>query len=270
MADPGGLATRLLEHEARGLLTRLDAGAALRSARDDGARCGPRRTDAQLMRSSASCTRAAAALREKVHGYLDWLHGPGRQAGAAEAAAAVRADPAGVQRRTVPVRSVHRGHHPAQRTRDGRLAVRPRRTGAATRSGSDLDGYEQVPAVCYLARGPGAAIRRARTRLPGGESNPVAIIRVPQGTHGGQRHRKLAGARSGASGSCATGAGGVVARRPRPGGGQGPAGLLADVGQVDQRDRRRLLVGREARDHVHHRSARRRQPAGVLRLPAVR
>ena len=36
------------------------------------------------------------------------------------------------------------------------------------------------PVICYLARGPGAAIRRARTRLPGGESNPVAIIRVPR------------------------------------------------------------------------------------------
>ena len=34
--------------------------------------------------------------------------------------------------------------------------------------------------VCYLDRGVGAAIRRARTRLPGGGDNPVAIIRVPR------------------------------------------------------------------------------------------
>lgn len=34
--------------------------------------------------------------------------------------------------------------------------------------------------VCYLDRGHGAAIRRARTRLPGGSSNPVAVIRVPR------------------------------------------------------------------------------------------
>jgi hypothetical protein len=34
--------------------------------------------------------------------------------------------------------------------------------------------------VCYLDRGHGAAIRRARTRLPGGKSNPVAVIRVPR------------------------------------------------------------------------------------------
>ena len=36
------------------------------------------------------------------------------------------------------------------------------------------------PVICYLDRGAGAAIRRARTRLPGGGSNPVAVIRVPR------------------------------------------------------------------------------------------
>jgi len=42
-------------------------------------------------------------------------------------------------------------------------------------------GYYQVPPlVCYLDRGVGAAIRRARTRMPGGGANPVAIIRVPR------------------------------------------------------------------------------------------
>ncbi|MFU2486295.1 hypothetical protein [Thauera sp. WH-1] len=40
--------------------------------------------------------------------------------------------------------------------------------------------YELPPVVCYLDRGVGAAIRRARTRLPGGGANPVAIIRVPR------------------------------------------------------------------------------------------
>lgn len=44
-----------------------------------------------------------------------------------------------------------------------------------------LPGYYDTPAViCYLDRGAGAAIRRARTRLPGGGENPVAIIRVPR------------------------------------------------------------------------------------------
>ncbi len=40
--------------------------------------------------------------------------------------------------------------------------------------------YEAPPLVCYVDRGLGAAIRRARTRLPGGGSNPVAIVRVPR------------------------------------------------------------------------------------------
>ena len=40
--------------------------------------------------------------------------------------------------------------------------------------------YAAPPVVCYLDRGHGAAIRRARTRLPGGGENPVAIIRMPR------------------------------------------------------------------------------------------
>ena len=40
--------------------------------------------------------------------------------------------------------------------------------------------YEMPPLVCYLQRGQGAAIRRARTRLPGGGENPAAIIKVPR------------------------------------------------------------------------------------------
>ena len=40
--------------------------------------------------------------------------------------------------------------------------------------------YDAPPVICYLDRGAGAAIRRARTRLPGGGKNPVGIIRVPR------------------------------------------------------------------------------------------
>jgi len=40
--------------------------------------------------------------------------------------------------------------------------------------------FETPPLLCYLDRGVGAAIRRARTRLPGGGENPVALIRVPR------------------------------------------------------------------------------------------
>jgi hypothetical protein len=40
--------------------------------------------------------------------------------------------------------------------------------------------YDPPPVICYLDRDIGAAIRRARTRMPGGGENPVAIIRVPR------------------------------------------------------------------------------------------
>ena len=40
--------------------------------------------------------------------------------------------------------------------------------------------FEPPAVICYLDRGTGAAIRRARTRLPGGGVNPVAIIKVPR------------------------------------------------------------------------------------------
>jgi hypothetical protein len=44
-----------------------------------------------------------------------------------------------------------------------------------------LPGFLDPPEViCYLDRGIGAAIRRARTRLPGGGANPVAVIRMPR------------------------------------------------------------------------------------------
>lgn len=40
--------------------------------------------------------------------------------------------------------------------------------------------FEGPPVVCSLHRGIGGAIRRARTRLPGGGDNPVALIRIPR------------------------------------------------------------------------------------------
>ena len=41
--------------------------------------------------------------------------------------------------------------------------------------------YYSLPGlICYLDRSHGAAIRRARTRLPGGGDNPVAIVRMPR------------------------------------------------------------------------------------------
>jgi hypothetical protein len=44
----------------------------------------------------------------------------------------------------------------------------------------DLRLYRAPPLMCFVERGHGAAIRKARTRLPGGDTNPVAIIQVPR------------------------------------------------------------------------------------------
>lgn len=41
--------------------------------------------------------------------------------------------------------------------------------------------YDEAPELMvFLERGHGAAIRRARTRLPGGDENPVGIIQIPR------------------------------------------------------------------------------------------
>lgn len=40
--------------------------------------------------------------------------------------------------------------------------------------------FSPPPVICFLERGHGAAIRRARTRLPGGGLSPVAVIQVPR------------------------------------------------------------------------------------------
>jgi hypothetical protein len=44
----------------------------------------------------------------------------------------------------------------------------------------DRQFYDPPPLVCFLERGHGAAIRRTKTRLPGGALNPVAVIQVPR------------------------------------------------------------------------------------------
>ncbi len=50
------------------------------------------------------------------------------------------------------------------------------------RDALDIAGapYTMPKLLCYLDRGLGAAIRRARTRLPGGGDNPVSVIRIPR------------------------------------------------------------------------------------------
>jgi hypothetical protein len=173
----GSFASGFLEQEARALLTRLD-------------RVRPFVLNETMVPAAALFPTAQSAidgfliagrraLRQKVQAYLAWLRGPGREA-----------TPAEQQRRFTLIRMrfndvlsqfdlftevvTQRSEHSTGVWLSGLDSL------AADALGVPGPGVRPPPVVCYLARGPGAAIRRARTRLPGNASNPVAIVRVPR------------------------------------------------------------------------------------------
>lgn len=172
------LAAATLDHEASSLLSRL-------------ARVRPFALTTPMV-TAANVPAAAARgiehhlvagrrrLRKLVHGYLAWLRGPaGRGAGDAEA-----------QRRLAFLRLRFNAIlHQFDIFADV-LTQRAESENGVWLAGLDslaadalrLPGghYEAPSAVTYLDRGHGAAIRRARTRLPGGDENPVAVIRIPR------------------------------------------------------------------------------------------
>jgi hypothetical protein len=183
MTATGGTAAWLLDYEARSLLTRLD-------------QVKPFALHETMVLAAALPYQAhriierflhegRGQLRAKVHDYLRWLAGEGSAVPAAEQ-----------QRRFVQIRLefndvlsqfdlftevvTQRSEHGTGVWLSG-LDVLARDALRVNVDGIDgVDGMDDVAAVCYLARGPGAAIRRARTRLPGGRPNPVAIIRIPR------------------------------------------------------------------------------------------
>jgi hypothetical protein len=171
------IAAWLIEQEALALLSRLD-------------RVRPFAVHETMVPAAALAPPAQSAverfllggrraLQQRVHAFLRWLNGPGRTA-----------LPAEQQRRFTLIRLqfndvlsqfdlftevvTQRSEHETGVWLSGLDALA---ADALALPGSYLD---PPPVVCYLARGPGAAIRRARTRLPGGASNPVSIIRVPR------------------------------------------------------------------------------------------
>lgn len=171
-------ASWMLTQEARGLLTRL-------------ARVKPFALSEAMVPAAAISTQAQIAveryliagrreLRSRVLSYLRWLQEPaGRQA-----------TPELVQRRFTFLRLrfntilsqfdlfadviTQRSEHDTGVWLSGLDAV------AADALHLPGGYFESPPLICYLDRGTGAAIRRARTRLPGGGENPVAIVRVPR------------------------------------------------------------------------------------------
>lgn len=124
--------------------------------------------------------RARQELSARVRGFLAWLDCPSGQAAAAEEA----------QRRFTFLRLRFNAVLAQVDIFADVLTQRSEHETGVWLAGLDalaadalhLPGgyYEAPPVVCYVDRGHGAAIRRARTRLPGGSENPVAVIRVPR------------------------------------------------------------------------------------------
>jgi hypothetical protein len=124
--------------------------------------------------------RGRRELHGMVRDYLAWLQGPARQGASA----------ADAQRRFTFLRLRFNAALTQFDLFNEVITQRSEHENGVWLSGLDavaadaltLGGayYQAPPVVCYLDRGPGAAIRRARTRLPGGGENPVAIVRVPR------------------------------------------------------------------------------------------
>lgn len=174
-SDTGAL--HLLEGEARALLTRL---ARVRSfaLHETMVPAASLSLDAQVA-IERYLAEGRRTLRGLVYDYIGWLHSP----------AALVATPAQAQRRFTFLRLrfnavlsqfdifadvvTQRSEH--------RTGVWLAGLDVVAADALALPGYyEAPPLACYLDRGHGAAIRRARTRLPGGGENPVAVIRVPR------------------------------------------------------------------------------------------
>src|SRR6516225_1883735 len=117
-------------------------------------------------------------LKERVQDFLSWLQGEGGQAA-----------PEDIQRRFVFLRLRFNAVLSQLDLFNQVITQRSEYEQGVWLSGLDVvaadalalpDYYQAPPVICYLDRGVGAAIRRARTRLPGGGHNPVAIIRIPR------------------------------------------------------------------------------------------
>jgi hypothetical protein len=172
------LALTFLEQETRALLTRLE-------------RVKPFVLYETMVLAAAPSVAAQFAierylaqrrqeLRQLTLTFLAWLTSP----------AARRTSPAEAQRRFALIRLRFNAILAQFDTFADVITQRSERDNGVWLSGLDVvaadalalpgDYFTPPPVVCYLRRGQGAAIRRARTRLPGGGETPVAIIQMPR------------------------------------------------------------------------------------------
>ncbi len=174
----GSVAHSFLLQEARALLARLDRvrSFSLTMPMVPAAAISPN----ALYAIEKSIATGNAQLREMIHSYYHWL-----EQGGVERISATEA-----QRRFTILRMRFNNVLSQFDIFADVLNQRSEQETGIWLSGLDvvsadalrIEGhyYEPPPVVCYLDRGHGAAIRRARTRLPGGAQNPVAVIRVPR------------------------------------------------------------------------------------------
>jgi hypothetical protein len=171
------LAPWLLEQEARALLTRLDRVKpfVLQETMVPAAALSPA---AQLGIERYLMT-GRRQLRGHVAEFIRWIRGVGR-----------RADPAEMQRRFTFLRLRFNtalaqfdlfSEVVTQRS-EHEVGVWLSGLDVAAQDALTLPGtfFASPPIICHLSRGLGGAIRRAHTRLPGGGSSPVAVIRIPR------------------------------------------------------------------------------------------
>src|ERR1700760_2799886 len=171
------LATWMLEQEARALLTRLDRVKpfALQETMLPAAALSP----AAQTGIEQYLMRGRRELRGRIHRYIRWLQGPG-----------AGAPPEKIQRQFTLLRlqfnlalsQLDLFSDVVTQRSENETGVWLSGLDIAAQDALSLPGgfYDAPPIMCYLHRGLGGAIRRARTRLPGGGDNPVAIIRIPR------------------------------------------------------------------------------------------
>ncbi|HEX3304895.1 MAG TPA: hypothetical protein VHS32_01450 [Streptosporangiaceae bacterium] len=170
-------ATWLLQQETRALLTRLASVQpfVLQETHLAAAALSP----AALSGIEQHLIAGRRDVHQRAQAFLRWLRGPGATAPAAEQ-----------QRRFWMLRLSFQNALSQFDLFSEVITQRSEHDNGVLLSGLDVAAaeallvpgryFEGPPVICSLHRGLGGAIRRARTRLPGGGDNPVALIRIPR------------------------------------------------------------------------------------------
>jgi hypothetical protein len=171
-------AFQLLEHEAQSLLHRLDELRPFALTLPMVAAATPSVAAQAGIETYLSASRRR--LRALVHWFLNWLGSP-EGAKVPARVAQRRFSSMRLQFLSLITQFDIFADALAERAQHGYGAVMGG-LDVAAQDALELPGrpFATPPVICHLDRGAGAAIRRVRTRLPGGGMSPVAIIRVPR------------------------------------------------------------------------------------------